>query len=72
MERIHSYIARYEPIQSIKVYCNGQLPIDKIIVSPTYDRERKREEIKRFCMSKYWLNEVDVEVSKIPYVKTSL
>lgn len=56
----------------IKVFCKGRLPIVRITVAPTYDRERKAEQIKRFCKSKYWLNQVEVEVSKIPYIQPSL
>lgn len=56
----------------IRVFCKGRLPVEKITVAPTYDRERKAEQIKRFCMSKYWLNRVQVEISKIPYIQPSL
>lgn len=56
----------------VKVFCKGRLPIKKITVAPTYDRERKADQIKRFCMSKYWLNHVKVEISKIPYIQPSL
>ena len=55
-----------------KIYCKGHLPIRKIRVAPTYDRERKAEQIKRFCQSKYWLKDVEVEVSDIPYIQPLL
>lgn len=56
----------------IKIYCKGRLPVKKIKVAPTYDRERKAEQIRRFCQSKYWLKDVVVEVSEIPYIQPLL
>lgn len=52
----------------IKIYCAGHLPIKKIILAPTYDRERLMEKVHRFCQSKYWLRNVDVTYSEIPYI----
>lgn len=76
LKRIEEYKKKYDKdpnrYHDIKVFCKGRLPIEKITVAPTYDRERKAEQIKRFCMSKYWLNHVEVEVSKIPYIRPSL
>lgn len=72
MERVEEFKKNVKPRYPVKVFCRGRLPIEKITVSPTYDRERKAEQIKRFCMSKYWLNNVQVEVSKIPYIQPSL
>lgn len=56
----------------ISILCKGKLPVVKIIVAPTYDRERKAEQIRRFCQSKYWLKNVRVEVSDIPYIQPLL
>lgn len=50
------------------IYCEGHLPVKKIYVSPTYDRERTVESIKRFCKSRYWLSEVEVVASEIPFI----
>lgn len=55
----------------IKIYCEGHLPIRKIVVAPTYDRERTAEKIKRYCWSNYWLRDVDVTFSNIPYIPPS-
>lgn len=70
LERVEKF--KKESYYDLKVFCKGRLPIEKITVAPTYDRERKAEQIKRFCKSKYWLNQVEVEVSKIPYIQPSL
>lgn len=55
----------------IKIYCEGHLPIKRIIVAPTYDRDRVAEKIKRYCWSNYWLRNVEVIFSSIPYIPPS-
>lgn len=50
------------------IFCEGHLPVKKIFVAPTYDRDRTAESIKRFCKSRYWLSEVEVEASNIPFI----
>lgn len=55
----------------VRVYCAGHLPIKKIMLAPTYDRERLMEKVKRFCQSKYWLRNVEVVYSEIPYIPPS-
>lgn len=52
----------------IHVYCKGHMPIEKIIVAPTDDRGRIAEQVKRFCESKYWLRDVEVCQSIIPFI----
>lgn len=54
-----------------RIICAGHLPVRRIILAPTYDRERLREEIQRFCRSIYWLQDVEVVSSKIPYIPPS-
>lgn len=56
--------------RTIRVYCKGHLPIMQIRVAPSYDQERIIEQIKRFCKSKYWLQDVEVLASQIPYVQS--
>lgn len=55
----------------IRIYCEGHLPIRRIVVAPTYNRERTAEKIKRYCWSNYWLRDVDVAFSNIPYIPPS-
>lgn len=52
----------------VYIFCEGHLPIKRIYVSPTYDRERTVESITRFCKSRYWLSEVEVKASDIPFI----
>ena len=72
MECVNEYEKKNESGFPINVFCRGHLPIESITVAPTYDRERKTEQIKRFCMSKYWLRNVDVRPSEIPYIRPAL
>jgi hypothetical protein len=51
--------------------CEGHLPIKSIRVGPTYDRERFSEQIKHYCSSKYWLQNVTVTCSNIPFIPPS-
>lgn len=55
----------------MRIHCEKHLPIRKIMVAPTYDRERTAEKIKRYCWSNYWLRDVDVTYSQIPFIPPS-
>lgn len=69
-ERVKTFLSKNEYDEdAIKIFCKGHLPIDEIIVAPTADRARVAEQIERFCRSKYWLKNVTVKESVIPYVK---
>lgn len=72
MKRVKEFNNKSKFCKPVRVFCKGKLPVEKITVAPTYDRERKAEQIKRFCMSKYWLHNVQVDVSQIPYIQPSL
>lgn len=72
MKCINEYKKNNHIDEKIKVYCKGHLPIDKITVAPSYDIDRVAEQIERFCKSKYWLSDVDIEKSDIPYIRPSL
>jgi hypothetical protein len=53
---------------NIRVFCEGHLPIKSITIAPMFDQNRVKEQVSRFCQSKYWLRDVDIRVSTIPYV----
>lgn len=55
----------------LRIQCAGHLPVEEIIVAPTYDRERKAEQIQRYCWSKYWLRNTKITCSEIPYIPPS-
>lgn len=58
-----------EDYRKIRIYCKGHLPVEKITIAPRYDRELLMEQVKSYCISKYWLRDVVVEASKIPFVQ---
>lgn len=52
-----------------KVWCEGHLPIRSIMVGPCKEKKEMVESIKNFCLysALYWLRDVEVVDSKIPY-----
>lgn len=56
----------------VQIICDGHLPIVSITVSPSLEQEHMKEVIERFCQSKYWLQNVKVKCSKIPYIARKL
>jgi hypothetical protein len=54
---------------SPKIWCEGHLPIRKIIVEQGQDTELIVESIQSYLKTRYWLNYVDVRQSQIPYRK---
>lgn len=50
------------------ILCEGHLPIVSITVAPCLQQEHLKEVIERFCRSRYWLQNVEVNCSKIPYI----
>lgn len=68
---VEKYQEDHKKDHPIRVLCRGHLPIGRIKVAPMIDRKRRMEVIKRFCMSNYWLEQVEVTVSEIPFVTSS-
>lgn len=54
----------------IRIYCKGHLPIKQIRIAPSDNQDRVVEQLKRFCRSKYWLWDVKVVSSKIPFIRS--
>lgn len=71
MERIINRFNESNESVDLMIECEGHLPVEEIIVAPTYDRERKAEQIQRYCWSKYWLRSVKISYSDIPYIPPS-
>lgn len=71
-EVVKEYNKRFSKKASyMRIYCAGHLAVKEIRLAPTYDRERLMEKVKRFCQSKYWLKNVEVSFSEIPYIPPS-
>lgn len=60
-----------EPSRKIKLFCDGHIPIRKVIIAPMHNNKRIMEQIKHFCKSKYWLRDVEVDCSEIPYIPSA-
>ena len=52
----------------IKIICEGHLPVNSITIGPTHNREKVKEQVERFCKSRYWLRGIPIAVSEIPYI----
>lgn len=53
----------------IPVWCEGHLPIRKITVGPCPDQNGMLEAIRHYCKHTYWLQDVEVRASTIPFRK---
>jgi len=70
-EQVQDYNKRKKKNEfEIHIFCEGHLPIKKITISPMSEQQRIKEQVKRYCYSKYWLRNVEVVCSEIPYVAT--
>lgn len=54
------------PIQNIKIWCDGHLPIRRIIVGPSLDAALMKCSIEEYLKTKYWMRDIQVDISEIP------
>lgn len=52
--------------EGIKIWCDGHLPIRRIIVGPSKDAKLMRDSIEEYKKTKYWMRDVKVDISNIP------
>lgn len=52
---------------SIPVWCEGHLPIRSLTVGPCLNQDEVEESIRHYCSHVYWLNDVFIKSSKIPF-----
>ncbi len=52
--------------EDIKIWCDGHLPVRRIIVGPSKDAKLMQDSIEEYKKTKYWMRDIEVEVSKIP------
>lgn len=52
--------------QKTKIWCDGHMPIRKIFIAPSKDAEFMKTSVEEYKKTKYWLKDVEVEISKIP------
>ena len=54
----------------IAVWCEGHLPLRSITIGPCQNQNSMAEAIKYYCQHKYWLRDVKINVSAIPFRKS--
>lgn len=54
----------------IPVWCEGHLPLRKITVGPCPEQNGMLEAIRHYCKHTYWLQDVEVQASAIPFRKS--
>lgn len=68
MRALSAFIQTKEKIfKNTKVWCDGHLPIRRIIVGPSKDAELMRKSIVQYKHNKYWMKYIDVIISDIPF-----
>lgn len=56
-------------VLNIPVWCEGHLPLRKITVGPCPNQNGMLEAIRHYCKHTYWLQDVEVRASAIPFRK---
>lgn len=59
-----------ENIFKIPVWCEGHLPLRKITVGPCPNQNGMMEAIRHYCKHTYWLRDVEIQASAIPFRKS--
>ena len=59
-----------EPELKIPVWCEGHLPLRKITVGPCPEQNSMLEAIRHYCKHVYWLQDVEIQASTIPFRKS--
>ena len=52
--------------KGLKIWCDGHMPIRRIFIGPSKDAEFMKLSIEEYKKTKYWLKDVEVEISQIP------
>ena len=53
----------------IPVWCEGHLPLRKVTVGPCPNQNGMLEAIRHYCKHTYWLQDVEIQASSIPFRK---
>lgn len=69
-EAIYAYVNNLNGKNKIKVWCEGHLPLRKITIGPCINQNSMAEAIRHYCKHKYWLRDVEIELSAIPFRRT--
>lgn len=50
----------------IKIWCDGHMPIRRIIVGPSKDAKFMKSSIEEYLKTKFWMRDIEVKISDIP------
>lgn len=62
---VHEIVQEIAP--SIPVWCEGHLPIRSITIGPCTHQREAEEDIRHYCRHVYWLRDVEIKSSTIPF-----
>lgn len=68
-EEVYNYISNIGGVK-IRVWCEGHLPLRKITVGPCVNQKSIAEAIRHYCKHTYWLRDVEIVLSTIPFRKS--
>lgn len=71
LEENHDKIQRECEEKRIPVWCEGHLPLRSLTVGPCVRQKEIVESIRHYCKHVYWLNDVQVTASKIPFRRST-
>lgn len=65
-EKACKLLRRMKPGKECRIWCDGHLPIRRIIVGPSKDAELMKNSIEEYIKTKYWTRDIKVDISQIP------
>ena len=77
---VHDCVARFleenpdkipEDKKKIPVWCEGHLPLRSLTIGPCIRQKEIVESIQHYCKHVYWLNDVEIIASKIPFRRST-
>lgn len=66
-EKVCTRLRRLVYPRYIKIWCDGHMPIRRIYIGPSKDAELMQASIKEYIKTKYWMKDIRVVISSIPY-----
>ena len=60
-----------ECVEEIPVWCEGHLPLRSLTVGPCIRQKEVMESIQHYCKHVYWLSDVKITASKIPFRRST-
>lgn len=65
-ERVCFDLRRQLHRMNVKIWCDGHMPIRRIIIGPSRDAELMKASIEEYIKTRYWMKDIKVDISNIP------